>query len=398
MLKAVIFDMDGVIIDSEPLHARAAVLALQKYNLDVPLDYIYSFVGTTANSMCQTMINDFHIDAAPEELLAANDAIKELLLKEEGYTAVPYVLDLIKDLYEHGVKLIIASSSPAASIEYVMDFFQIRNYFEGYVSGTTVAHPKPAPDIFLEAAKQLGVNPQDCIIIEDSFHGVTAAAAAGIVSIGYVNPNSGNQDLKQCAILVEGFDEIDYHFIIQTYLHAYMLPATILTTERLLLRELSAEDVERLCMISNKPEISEYVTGIGSNVALEKAKHEAYIKNVYHFYGYGLWGIFTLEGQLLIGRAGIEYRRIHQEDIYEIGYFIDPEHQGKGYATESVSAILSYAFNTLALSKITAIIPKNNVRSQHLAEKVGMRRSGELTHQSRACYTYEINREDAFHP
>jgi HAD superfamily hydrolase (TIGR01549 family) len=397
LLKAVIFDMDGVIIDSEPMHARAAVLALQKYNLDVPLDYIYRFIGTTANFMCQTIINDFHIDATPEELLTVNDAMKEFLLKKEGYTAVPYVFDLIKDLYEHGVKLIIASSSPASSIESVMDFFQIRNYFEGYVSGTAVTHPKPAPDIFLAAAKQLGVNPQDCIVIEDSFHGVTAAAAAGIVSIGFVNPNSGNQDLKQCAILVEGFDEIDYHFVNQTYLHAHMLPATILTTERLMLRELSAEDIERLCVISNKPEVLEYVTGTGSDVALEKAKHEAYVKNVYHFYGYGLWGIFTLEEQLLIGRAGIEYRRIHQEDIYEIGYFIDPEHQGKGYATECVRAILSYAFNTLALPKITAIIPKNNFCSQRLAEKIGMRCSGELTHQGRACYTYDINREE-FHP
>lgn len=392
MLKAVIFDMDGVIIDSEPQHARAAVLAMQKYNINISLNYVYQFIGSTTYHMCQTMIKDFQIAADPEEILKTNEEMKELLRQREGYIAIPFVLDLIKNLHAHGLKLIIASSSSPSEIESVMDFFQIREYFEGYVSGTEVAHPKPAPDIFIKAAKQLKTEPSDCIIIEDSFNGVSAAAAAGIVSIGYVNPNSGNQDLRQSAMLVEGFEEVDCDFIHRVYQHAHMLPATILTTERLIIRELATEDIERLYAISSKPGVCKYVTGLCCDIDLEKRKHEAYIKNIYHFYGYGLWGVFTKE-DLLIGRAGVEYKKTLREDIYEIGYFIDPDHQGKGYAIECISAILSYSFDNLAIPKITAIIPKDNLPSRHLAEKVGMKFSGELVHQNQACYTYEICRE-----
>ncbi|WP_429150455.1 GNAT family N-acetyltransferase [Anaerotaenia torta] len=344
MLKTVIFGMEGAIIDDIPRHTGTAIQNLQKGQ----------------------------------------------------YCAVPYVLDLINNLYEQGMKLILTSSFPVFIMEAVMDFLQIRNYFAGYVSDTQVLRPKPAPDIFLEAAKQGNAAPLECIVIEASCYGVTAAEAAGITSIGYSNPISGEERLTQAAILVEGFDEIDYNFINQVYLHDHMLPATILTTERLILRELAQEDIDRLCILSRKPGVREYITGISDDVVLEKVKHEAYIKNIYHFYGYGLWGIFTLGEQLLIGRAGIEYRRIHQRDIYELGYFIDPDYQGMGYAAECVRAILTYAFDRLEIPVVTAIISKDNLPSQRLAEKVGMSCSGQLTYHGQLCYTYELCRQ-TFH-
>jgi beta-phosphoglucomutase-like phosphatase (HAD superfamily) len=98
LFKAVIFDMDGVIIDSEPMHARANVLALKRYNIEVPLSYCYPFIGSTTYHMCQKMVEDFNMKASPEELLKANDEMKDYLLKTEGHTVIPYIIDLIKDL------------------------------------------------------------------------------------------------------------------------------------------------------------------------------------------------------------------------------------------------------------------------------------------------------------
>jgi HAD superfamily hydrolase (TIGR01509 family) len=390
LLKAVLFDMDGVIIDSEPQHARAAVLALQKYNVDISIDYAYKFIGTTTYHMCSKIIEDFNIQATAEELLKANEVMKDLLTREEGYEAIPYIVDLMKDLHKHGVKMIIASSSTGPSIREVMQYLHIEDIFEGYISGTNVSHPKPAPDIFLAAASQLGVSPDECIVIEDSYNGITAATAAGIPSIGFLNPNSGKQDLSQATILIEGFDEIDYNFINTVYQHAHMLPATILQTDRLFLRELSLEDVEAYCDIANRSGVREYLMDYCNEVAVEIEKHRAYIKNIYHFYGYGLWGIYTKEANRLIGRCGIEYKEHNNEGVYELSYLLDPDYQGQGYASEAVLATIQYGFNQLGITKITAFIEQNNIRSQQLVKRIGMINKGEARINQRECYRYDI--------
>jgi HAD superfamily hydrolase (TIGR01509 family) len=396
LLKAVLFDMDGVIIDSEPQHARAAVLALKNFNVNITIDYAYQFIGTTTYHMCQRMIEDFSIDATPEDLLQANEVMKDHLTKTEGFEAIPYIVELMKDLHNHGIKMIIASSSSGSSIQEVMKHLNIVNLLDGFISGTTVAHPKPAPDIFLAAASQLGVSPSECIVIEDSYNGVTAAAAAGIPSIGFLNPNSGKQDLSKAAILVEGFDEVDYNFIDMVYQHAYLQPATILTTDRLILRELALDDLDRLCEIYNKPGTYEYLTDYSGDFLIEKSKHKAYIKNIYHFYGYGLWGVFLKETNQLIGRCGIEFKTLDRETVYELGYHIDPDYQGLGYAMEATIASIQYGFCKLDMDRIVAVIDKNNTPSIELAKKIGMSQSGEVFRNQKEYLTYEIRRNDLY--
>ncbi len=393
MLKAVIFDMDGVIIDSEPMHARAVIAALEKIGLNITMDYVQNFIGRTAYSMCQQIIKDFQLNNTPEELLELNNEMKRYFLKKEGHTVVPYVIDLIKDLHKNGAKLIIASSSSSEEICEVMDSLQIRKYFHDYISGMSVAHPKPAPDIFLAAAKRLGVQPNECIVIEDSYHGVTAARAANITCIGYANPNSGNQDLSQAAILVEGFDEVDHAFVKKIY-EANNRPLTILTTDRLIIKELTLEDIPDLFHIYQQPGILEFLDDFTNNLDVELEKHKAYIQNIYDYYGYGLWGVFLKENNHLIGRCGIELKMLGDEEIYEIGYLLDTTYQGLGYAKEFVTNIINYCFIELNIPCITAIIDKNNVSSLHLAQKVGMIKAGECYRNNRECHRYSIE----YHP
>ena len=394
MLKAVLFDMDGVIIDSEPQHARAAVLALKNFNINITIDYAYQFIGTTTYHMCKKIIEDFSLEATPEELLKANEEAKDQLTKAEGYVAIPYIVDLMKDLHSHGIKMMIASSSSKTSIQDVMRHLGIEDILDGYISGTSVAHPKPAPDIFLAAALQLGIAPSECLVIEDSYNGVTAAAAAGIPAIGYLNPNSGEQDLSKAVILIEGFDEVDYQFLDMVYQHAYMQPATILTTERLILRELSIEDMDSLYNICCKSGIREYVMELSDNLVEEKLKHKAYIRNVYHFYGFGLWGVYLKETNQLIGKCGIEYKVIGQEPCYELGYLIDTTYRRMGYAKESVLATIRYGFQKLGMDKIVAVIDKENYPSRLLAEKIGMSLCGEIMRNQRNYVTYVIREHD----
>jgi len=390
LLKAVVFDMDGVIIDSEPMHAKAAILALKQYNVDVSMDYLQKFIGSTTYYMCQKMIEDFHIQATPDELWKANDDMKDKLLREEGHIVIPYIIDLMKNLHENGTKLIIASSSPAAAIEEVMESLQIKRYFQGYVSGSMVAHPKPAPDIFLLAAERLDVKPDECLVIEDSHHGVTAAAAARMACIGFINPNSGNQDLRKADMLVEGFDEVDYPFVNQVYQYSHMEPVSILITEHCIVKEIPLEDYDEMYRICQSPDNRQYIEGFSGNLDEEREKHKTYIENIYHFYGFGLWGIYLKSKQCLIGRCGIEFKQLDGENIYEIGYLLDKKYQGYGYAYEFVSEIIKYCYSELHIHRIVAVIDTDNDRSIHLAERVGMHRYGETFRNNHNCYKYEI--------
>lgn len=390
MFKAVIFDMDGVIIDSEPMHARANMLALKRFHVDVPLSYCYEFIGSTTYYMCQKMVEDFHLSATPEELLKANYEMKEYLLKTEGHTVVPYIIDLMKNLYVHGIKLIIASSSPASAIEEVMHSLQIEPYFEGYISGMQIEKPKPAPDIFLAAVNQLKLKKDECIVIEDSQNGVNAAYSAGITCVGFVNPNSGKQDLSKASILVEGFDEVDYEFLNKFYQHSHMQPATILTTDRLIVRELCTEDIDTLCRIYKDPEIGEFLDDIMKDPELEKEKLTAYIKNIYHFYGYGLWGVFRKYDGQLIGRCGVECKIIDNSEEYELGFLIGRKFQMQGYAAECVDAVIKYCFKEFEFPRILAVIDKNNLPSIHLVSRLGMKQSGEFEYNGRSCYKYYV--------
>ena len=390
MLKAVIFDMDGVIVDSEPMHARAAILALRKYNVDISLDYVYQFIGSTTYYMCQKMVEDFKLEASPEEILAENERFRKYLQRTDGPVVIPYVTDLIKNLYDNGLDLMIASSSPASNIEETMDALKIRDYFKGYVSGMQVVHPKPAPDIFLAAAARLGRKPEECIVIEDSSNGVNAAAAAGMISIGYVNPNSGEQDLRKSAVLVEGFGEIDYEFVCKTYRYASLEPENILETKRLLIRELAVSDIDELCRIYREPEVTAFLEEVMEDSETEKEKHKAYIKNVYHFYGYGLWAVCLKDSQRLIGRCGIEYKLLNNRNIYEIGYLLDKDYQGFGYAKECVDAVIKYSFERLHIPKITAVIDKRNLSSIRLAAKAGMEPAECIRKNHHDCVIYEI--------
>lgn len=222
--KGVIFDMDGVIINSEPQHYEAYVMLCHAYGQEFPYEEYKQFIGTTHAKVCEYMMEHMNIPLSEEELQQTLRNNRQYLIDTKGYEEIPGISQFIKSLYENGIKLAIASSSPQKEIQAVVKSLQIEKYFTKLVSGESVAHPKPAPDVFLKATDALGLTPEECIIIEDSGNGIRAAVAANIPAIGFYNPDSGEQDLSQAAIVVEGFDEVDYNFAKQVYERAHHLP------------------------------------------------------------------------------------------------------------------------------------------------------------------------------
>jgi len=211
MIKTVIFDMDGVIVDTEPVHRYAYYLQFSELNIEVPEEMYTSFTGFSTRNTFQTLKSHFpSVKQEVEDLIQRkrnifNDAFdtKEDLFLLDG------VEDLIKDLYHNGIQLILASSASKVTIERVFTRFSLHQYFTDIVSGEDFPQSKPDPAIFIHAASLSKAPKEECIIIEDSTNGIKAAKAAGIYCVGYKSEHSNLQDLSQADLVIDHFKELN---------------------------------------------------------------------------------------------------------------------------------------------------------------------------------------------
>ena len=218
MFKSVIFDMDGVIIDSEPIHFKVEKKLFRDLGLAVPEDEHHLFVGSSSAAMWSYIKDKYKPHQSIEELIEMQRTrYMDCLLSQKSLKPIAGVTELIKELSSNRVRLAVASSASIRNIEVVLKMFNLERFFEEKVSGAEVDHGKPAPDIFLRAAKIIGVQPEQCIAIDDSKNGVEAASSAGMMCIGFKNANSGKQDLSSADIIINSFSEINYQTLRKIY-------------------------------------------------------------------------------------------------------------------------------------------------------------------------------------
>lgn len=208
MIKTVIFDMDGVLVDSEYTFLETKTDMLKTAGFPKDVSYQYQFMGTTFEVMWTIMKEEIGLPESISFYINDMNERREVMIARDGIRAIKGAQDLVKRLFEAGFKLAVASSSPKYEIVRAMTELGLVDYFEVLVSGEEVAHSKPAPDVFLAAAERLGVSAQDAIIIEDTKNGSLAARRAGAYVIGFENPNYPAQDLSNADIIVTDYQEL----------------------------------------------------------------------------------------------------------------------------------------------------------------------------------------------
>lgn len=211
-LKAVIFDMDGVITDTQHFHDAANAEILQSYGASVTQGDLAKYAGIPNKKVFQEIFNQYHITANIDEALTKKwNLVKQ---RTKQIDSVPGIISFIKNLSEKNILLAVASSCREDFISHVLETLKITQYFSAVVSGDKLEKGKPYPDIFLFAAEKLSKKPEGCIVIEDAPAGVAAAKAAGMKCIAITTTHKLDQ-LKQADRIIDSFSELTVDDIIR---------------------------------------------------------------------------------------------------------------------------------------------------------------------------------------
>lgn len=206
--------MDGVIVDTEPVHYYAYMQHFKSLGISVPDEMYATFTGNSTKNVYQRVKETFGLDYEVEHLVNnKREIFNNAFDEKEDLAMLEGVFELIENLHNNGMQLILASSSAKITIERVFRRFSLHNYFSHIVSGEDFPKSKPHPAIFNKAAELSGHHKSECIVIEDSTNGVEAAKAADIYCVGYKSLNSKFQDLNKADMIIERFNELDYQRI-----------------------------------------------------------------------------------------------------------------------------------------------------------------------------------------
>jgi beta-phosphoglucomutase family hydrolase len=208
VIKAVIFDHDGVIADTEPMHLRADNAILARYGFSISAEANDSLVGVSTRKSWEILREMFKIPEAAEWLAEEKTSIAVSIIEKEGILPNDGLLQLLERLQSRGCRLAIASGQYRKVIDAVLARLKISHYFSVIVSGEDTTNGKPNPEVFLTAAKRLGVNPEECLVIEDSESGVIAARAAKMKCVALSTPSTASHDISTADMVVNSLAEL----------------------------------------------------------------------------------------------------------------------------------------------------------------------------------------------
>ncbi len=206
-VQAVIFDMDGVLLDSEPVHFEATVALLAEYGITYTADAGQEFFGCTDRDVFRVLRARYGLELDEDALIAAwiEKVLPRLAARVHPLPGVP---DVLFDLRHRGLRLALASASTSRVIAASLAALGLADVFEARVSGDDVTQGKPSPEIFLEALDRLKLPASACLVVEDSYNGMKAAHAAGIPCAVVPCASTAHQDFSEAEVRLASLHEL----------------------------------------------------------------------------------------------------------------------------------------------------------------------------------------------
>jgi beta-phosphoglucomutase family hydrolase len=209
MIEAIIFDMDGVLVDSEPFHVAIEKNQFRLNQVSISDEEHHEYMGSTSDVMWKKIAERQTLKLSVEELVEQNKTESIRFFSELSEIPVmPGLTDLLDKLQLKNYPLAVASSSFPEIIELILQKTGLKKYFQVIVSSEEAGKSKPEPDVFLLAAKKLGVKPENCLVIEDSANGIAAAHAAGMSCVAYQGSGAEPQTQKEADAIVQNFVQL----------------------------------------------------------------------------------------------------------------------------------------------------------------------------------------------
>ncbi len=204
MIKAVLFDFDGVVVRSEPLHKKTFMEILSPYGVTVSDERWYrEFAGTGSRHIFEVLLKEYGIDEDAGAMVERRKAVYERYVRGGALEEMPGVRGFIEALRSGGVKTAVVSGSHRTNVQAALETLGLEGYFDLVVSGDDIRLRKPDPGPFLMAARKLGVEPSECVGIEDSASGIKAVRAAGMRLVCVKSHPS--VDTSMCSLSLEDF-------------------------------------------------------------------------------------------------------------------------------------------------------------------------------------------------
>ena len=209
-INAIIFDMDGVLVDSEPFHIQNEKRMFKKLGLDISDEEHARYMGAATDVMWEQIIRNKNLvlDIAETTALTIKESLP-FLRSLPKIDPMPGLIDLLEKLKEIQFPVAVASSSDPETIDIMLSKSGLKKYFDYAVSSVEAGKSKPEPDVFLYTAKLLNVEPENCLVIEDSKNGIKAAKAAQMLCIAYNGASTGEQDNSQADMKFGHFSEME---------------------------------------------------------------------------------------------------------------------------------------------------------------------------------------------
>jgi beta-phosphoglucomutase len=213
---AVIFDMDGVIIDSNPYHKEAWLQFAEKYKVELKEEEVPEKIFGKTNT---TALRDvFQREFSPEENEKLGEEKEAIYreLHEKDLAPIEGLRSFLEMLKQHQIPMAVATNAPVSNVNFIMDKTGLRHYFKIVIDSSSVKHGKPDPEIYLKSAEKLGVPPERCIVMEDSVPGAEAGIRAGMKVIAITTSHS-KEELSQTHLVIDAYQELSFEKLVALF-------------------------------------------------------------------------------------------------------------------------------------------------------------------------------------
>lgn len=207
MIKAIIFDLDNVLVESEIIKFQAINKTYKDlFGVDIP-DNDTTWIGRDEKTNMRYFLDLFNLDGDIDKIISLKRKNYHKLINDGKVKEIKGSIEFLKKNYDKGIAITLATNSPREDVECIISYFNIKHFIKIILCKEDIINPKPHPEIFLKIMAKLGCNPNECIAIEDSPSGIKAAKAAGIRCIG-ITTSFNKKQLLKADIIVNNFNEI----------------------------------------------------------------------------------------------------------------------------------------------------------------------------------------------